>query len=48
MISSIYSYYMSQYGHKEYSKYDTHSKTQLKNTFSKVLKINYQMMRTIP
>lgn len=42
MISSIYSYYMSQYGHKEYSKYDTHSKTQLKNTFSKVLKINSQ------
>lgn len=40
MISSIYSYYMSQYGHKEYSKYDTHSKTQLKNTFNKVLKIN--------
>lgn len=42
MISSIYSYYMSQYGHKEYSKYDTHSKTQLKTTFSKVLKINSQ------
>lgn len=42
MISSIYGYYMAQYGHKEYSKYDTHSKTQLKNTFSKVLKINRQ------
>lgn len=42
MISSIYNYYAAQYGHKEYSKYDTHSKAQLKSTFTKVLKINRQ------
>ena len=42
MISSIYSYYMAQYGHKEYSKYDTHSKSQLKSTYNKLVKMNSQ------
>lgn len=42
MISSVYSYYLSQYGHKMNSKYDTHTKSQLKNTYSKVVKINSQ------
>jgi flagellar hook-associated protein 2 len=42
MVSSIYSYYLSQYGRKAYSKYDTHSRAQLKSSYNKVLKINSQ------
>lgn len=42
MISSVYSYYLSQYGHKINSKYDTHTRTQLKNTYGRVLKSNSQ------
>ena len=42
MISSVYSYYLSQYGNKSNSKYDSHTRTQLKNTYSKVFKINSQ------
>lgn len=42
MISRVYSYYLSQYGNKSNSKYDSHTRTQLKNTYSKVVKINSQ------
>ena len=42
MISSVYSYYLSQFGNKSNSKYDSHTRTQLKNTYSKVVKINSQ------
>lgn len=42
MISSVYNYYLSQYGNKSNSKYDSHTRTQLKNTYSKVVKINSQ------
>lgn len=42
MISSVYSYYLSQYGNKSNSKYDSHTRTQLKNTYCKVVKINSQ------
>ena len=42
MISSVYSYYLSQYGNKSNSKYDSHTRTQLKNTYSKAVKINSQ------
>lgn len=42
MISSVYSYYLSQYWNKSNSKYDSHTRTQLKNTYSKVVKINSQ------
>lgn len=42
MISSVYSYYLSQYGNKSNSKYDSHTRTQFKNTYSKVVKINSQ------
>lgn len=42
MISSVYSYYLSQYGHKTNSKYDSHTKAQLKSTSSKVMKSNSQ------
>ena len=40
MINSVYNYYAAQYGHREYSKYD--SKAQLKSTFGKLQKINSQ------
>lgn len=40
MISSAYSYYLSQYGRKINAKYDTHTKAQLKNSYGKVLKSN--------
>jgi flagellar hook-associated protein 2 len=42
MISSAYTYYLSQYGNKTNTKYDTHSKTQLRNSFGKVVKSNSQ------
>ena len=42
MISSAYSYYLSQYGHKGNAKYDTHNKTQLNNAYGKVVKTNSQ------
>ena len=42
MISSAYSYYLSQYGHKVNAKYDTHDKTQLNNAYGKVVKTNSQ------
>ncbi len=40
MISSAYSYYLSQYGRRTNAKYDTHTKAQLKSSYSKVLKSN--------
>ena len=43
MINSVYNYYAAQYGHREYSKYDTHSKAQLKSTFGRLQKINSQI-----
>jgi flagellar hook-associated protein 2 len=42
MINSVYNYYAAQYGHREYSKYDTHSKAPLKSTFGRLQKINSQ------
>ena len=42
MINSVYNYYATQYGHREYSKYDTLSKAQLKSTFGRLQKINSQ------
>lgn len=42
MINSVYNYYAAQYGHREYSKYDTHSKAQFKSTFGRLQKINSQ------
>ena len=42
MINTVYNYYAAQYGHREYSKYDTHSKAQLKSTFGRLQKINSQ------
>ena len=42
MISNVYSYYMSQYGHKVNTKHDSHTRKQLKNTYSKVVMLNSQ------
>ena len=42
MINSVYNYYAAQYGHREYSKYDTHSKAQLKSTFGRLKKTDSQ------
>lgn len=43
MVSSVYTYYLSQYGNKTTSKYDSHKKSDLKNTYNKILKINRNM-----
>lgn len=43
MVSSVYSYYLSQYGNRSTSKYDSHKKSDLKNTYNKILKINRDM-----
>lgn len=40
MISNAYSYYISQYGPKPNVKYDTHTRSQLKSSYSKVLRSN--------
>ena len=40
MISSVYDYYLSQYGHKSNAKYDSHTNNELKNTYNKVIKHN--------
>ena len=40
MISTAYSYYISQYGHKASTKYDTHTKSQLKDTTKRVRNVN--------
>lgn len=42
MISNVYSYYMSQYGHRVNAKHDSHTKNQLKTTYGKVVKLNSQ------
>ena len=42
MISNVYSYYATQYGRKINSRYDSHTSSQLKNIYSKVIKINSQ------
>lgn len=42
MISGAYNYYLSQYGNRVNAKYDTHTKSQLKNSYGKVVKTNSQ------
>lgn len=42
MISNVYSYYMSHYGNKYNSKYEPHTRAQLKTMSGKVMKINSQ------
>ena len=40
MISSVYDYYLSTYGNKEVSKYDSHKNSELKEVYSSMLKVN--------
>ena len=40
MISNAYTYYMSHYGPKANTKYDTHTKRQLINSYNRMLKSN--------
>lgn len=40
MISSVYDYYMSTYGNKEVSKYDSHKRDELKDVYYSMIKVN--------
>ncbi len=40
MINSAYNYYLSTYGGKEVSKYDTHKKSELRGVYNSMLKVN--------
>ncbi len=40
MISSAYTYYLSTYRGQQVSKYDTHKKSELRNVYNKMLKVN--------
>jgi flagellar hook-associated protein 2 len=40
MVSSVYNYYLSTYGGQEMTKYDSHKKSDLKNVYNTMLKVN--------
>lgn len=40
MISSAYTYYLSTYAGQQVSKYDTHKKSELRNVYNNMLKVN--------
>lgn len=40
MISAVYNYYLSTYGGREVTKYDTHKKDELKNIYNTMVKVN--------
>ena len=40
MISSAYNYYLTNYVGKEVSKYDTHKKSELRDVYNHMVKIN--------
>ncbi len=40
MISNVYSYYMSEYGIRPYSKHNAHKKSELKDIYNNIVKIN--------
>lgn len=40
MISSVYSYYLTTYGDRGVNKYDTHKKSELRNVYNSMLKVN--------
>lgn len=40
MISSAYQYYLSEYGHKEFSRYDAHKKSELKGSYNNIVRLN--------
>lgn len=40
MISTVYNYYLSTYGGRQTTKYDTHKKDELKNIYNSMVKVN--------
>lgn len=40
MISSAYQYYLSEYGHREASRYDTHKKSELRGGYNNIVRLN--------
>lgn len=40
MISNVYNYYMSEYGTKPYSKYNSHKKSELRDVYNNIVKIS--------
>ena len=40
IIDSAYQYYLSTYHHSTVSRYDTHKKSQLRDTYNRIVKIN--------
>lgn len=40
MISNVYSYYMAEYGMRPYSKHNAHKKSELKDIYNNIVKIN--------
>lgn len=40
MISNAYSYYLSMYGNKGFSRYDSHKRSDLKSTYNRMASIN--------
>lgn len=39
-IDSAYSYYLNTYGSSAVSRYDTHKKSELRNTYNRIVKLN--------
>lgn len=40
MVSSVYNYYLSTYGNREVSRYDTHKKSELRDIYYSMVKVN--------
>lgn len=40
MISSAYQYYIATYGSRESSRYDTHKRNELRNTYNNIIRLN--------
>lgn len=40
MISSAYQYYITTYAGKEYSRYDTHKRNELRNVYNSIVRLN--------
>ena len=43
-IDSAYQYYLSTYGNSTVSRYDTHKKSQLRDTYNKIVKTNMRLI----
>lgn len=40
MISNVYSYYMSEYGSRQYNRHDSHRRSELRAVYNNIVKIN--------